>query len=359
MSLAFSLRQTRVARAERSLAERRFQQVRKLAHTFLFDVHDAIAELPGSTKARSLVVTEGLAYLDSLAQEAGGDRDLKAELASAYMRVAEVQSGVGAANEGDSVSALASLRKAVALREELAVAYAREPGVRDDLAEAQIRMSGLLGKTGNLGEAVAWGRKAVANREAVLALNRSDLAAEARLGATQQRLAWPISASGRPVGGARASRAVRRASREGRPRSRSAGVDPAGGRLLVSGPGRDLGTDGRLRPGARNLREGAHRFGEHPRGGPAQHAGEAAARLHARRHQLQPPDARGDPARPRGAGTGASARRGARGRGRAQCTGEVRARDDAAPSRGDARRGGARHGGPRPASARRRRSSRR
>ena len=199
VSLAVSLRQTRVALAESRLAERRFQQVRKLAHTFLFDVHDAIAELPGSTKARSLVVTEGLSYLDSLAREAGGDRDLKAELATAYMRVAEVQSGVGAANEGDSVSALASLKKAIALREELAAAHPQETGARDDLAEAQIRMSGLLAKIGNLDEAIGWGRRAVANRESVLARSPSDPAAEARLGATQQRLAWPVSASGKPV----------------------------------------------------------------------------------------------------------------------------------------------------------------
>ncbi len=199
VSLAVSLRQTRVALAESRLAERRFQQVRKLAHTFLFDVHDAIAELPGSTKARSLVVTEGLSYLDSLAREAGVDRDLKAELATAYMRVAEVQSGVGAANEGDSVSALESLKKAVALREELAAAHPNEAGARDDLAEAQIRMSGLLAKIGNLDQAIAWGRRAVANRETVLARSPSDPAAEARLGATQQRLAWPVSASGKPV----------------------------------------------------------------------------------------------------------------------------------------------------------------
>ena len=199
VSLGVSLRQTRVARAERALAERRFQQVRKLARTFLFDVHDAVAELPGSTKARSLLVNEGLAYLDSLARETAGDRELKAELAAAYMRVAEVQGGVGVANEGDSGSALASLKKAVALREGLAAAYAREPGVKDDLAESQIRMSGVLAKTGNLVESIAWGRKAVANREAVLALNASDLVAEARLGATQQRLAWSISASGAPL----------------------------------------------------------------------------------------------------------------------------------------------------------------
>lgn len=199
VSLGISLHQTRVARAERARAEHRFQQVRNLAHTFLFDVHDAVAELPGSTKARSILVKEGLAYLDSLAQEADDDRKLKSELASAYMRVAEVQSGVGAANEGDSVSALASYKKAVTLREELAADDTPESGEKDDLAESQIRLSGVLSKIGNLGEGVAWGRKAVANREAVLARDPSDLMAEARLGATQQRLAWAISASGEPA----------------------------------------------------------------------------------------------------------------------------------------------------------------
>lgn len=199
VSLAVSLHQTRVARAERARAEHRFQQVRKLAHTFLFDVHDAVAELPGSTKARSILVKEGLAYLDSLAQEAGDDRKLKSELATAYMRVAEVQSGVGAANEGESAAALASFRKAVAVREELVAGGRLEPVEKDDLAESQIRLAGVLAKMGSFDEGVAWGRKAVANREEVLARDPSDVMAEARLGATQQRLAWAISASGAPA----------------------------------------------------------------------------------------------------------------------------------------------------------------
>jgi len=37
-------------------AERRFQQVRNLANTFLFDIHDDIKKLPGSTAARARVV---------------------------------------------------------------------------------------------------------------------------------------------------------------------------------------------------------------------------------------------------------------------------------------------------------------
>ena len=196
--LGVSLRQTRIARAERARAERRFQQVRKLANTFLFDIHDAIADLPGATKARSLLVKEGLSYLDSLAQEAGDDRKLKAELAAAYLRVAEVQSSVGAANEGDSASAFGSYRKALALREDLAKDSAAD-AAGDDLADAQIRFSGFLAKVGDLPGAIAWGQKAVANREAIRERDPSDLLAAARLGSTQQRLAWAISESGAPT----------------------------------------------------------------------------------------------------------------------------------------------------------------
>lgn len=37
-------------------AQRRFQEVRSLAHSVMFDLHDAIAPLPGSTAARNLLV---------------------------------------------------------------------------------------------------------------------------------------------------------------------------------------------------------------------------------------------------------------------------------------------------------------
>ncbi len=75
--------QARVARAERARAERRFNEVRQLANSFVFEVHDAVANLPGSTPARSLIVQRGLKYLDSLSQDAAGDRALQRELASA------------------------------------------------------------------------------------------------------------------------------------------------------------------------------------------------------------------------------------------------------------------------------------
>src|SRR6185295_8810598 len=47
--LATTAWEARIARNERALADRRFNDVRKLATSFLFEFHDAVGDLPGST----------------------------------------------------------------------------------------------------------------------------------------------------------------------------------------------------------------------------------------------------------------------------------------------------------------------
>src|SRR3984893_17579890 len=74
-------------RQQKALAERRFNDVRQLAHSVLFDYHDAIKNLPGATKVRERLVRDALTYLDSLSREAHGDPALQRELAAAYERV--------------------------------------------------------------------------------------------------------------------------------------------------------------------------------------------------------------------------------------------------------------------------------
>jgi non-specific serine/threonine protein kinase/serine/threonine-protein kinase len=71
--VAATIREAHIAQAERQRAEKRFNDVRKLANSFLFEFHDAIQNLPGSTPARELVVKRALEYLDGLAKEAGDD----------------------------------------------------------------------------------------------------------------------------------------------------------------------------------------------------------------------------------------------------------------------------------------------
>jgi tetratricopeptide (TPR) repeat protein len=109
-----------VARIERSRAERRFQDVRRLANSLIFQLHDEIKDLPGSTRARRLVVGKGLEYLDSLMQESAGDVSLEREIASAYEKVGEIQGKFGDANVGDLAGASQSLQKTVRIREQIA-----------------------------------------------------------------------------------------------------------------------------------------------------------------------------------------------------------------------------------------------
>ena len=118
--MAATLRETYIAREERRRAEQRFNDVRKLANSLLFEVHDAIANLPGATPARKILVDRALEYLDKLAKEAKGDLSLQRELAAAYEKVGDVQGGFRSSNLGDKAGSIASYRKALAIREAIA-----------------------------------------------------------------------------------------------------------------------------------------------------------------------------------------------------------------------------------------------
>ncbi|HEX2271678.1 MAG TPA: serine/threonine-protein kinase, partial [Pyrinomonadaceae bacterium] len=142
--------QARVARAERARAESRFNEVRQLANSIVFEVHDAIHNLPGSTPARSLIVQRGLKYLDSLAKDAAGDRGLQRELAGAYEKLGAVQYTPSVAHLGDLPGALESHRKAAALREALVAADPSNRDYRRDLLDSYWYIATLLGAKGDL-----------------------------------------------------------------------------------------------------------------------------------------------------------------------------------------------------------------
>ncbi|HEY3837803.1 MAG TPA: protein kinase [Bryobacteraceae bacterium] len=105
--------------AQRKTQER-FDQLRALANSILFELHDEIAKLPGGTKARSMVLQKAITYLDALAKDAAGDMSLQMDLAEAYIRVGELQG----TNLSETRLALASFGKAVEIAR---AASARDP----------------------------------------------------------------------------------------------------------------------------------------------------------------------------------------------------------------------------------------
>jgi eukaryotic-like serine/threonine-protein kinase len=147
--LLLTIREARIAEAQRARAERRFNDVRKLARDLMLDVHDSIQYLPGATPARKLIIQDALEYLDSLAKESAGDSSLQRELATAYEKVGDVQGWDVRSNLGDTAGALQSFRKSLAIRQVLAHEHPDDQQARSDLAEGYTKVGDLLLQTGD------------------------------------------------------------------------------------------------------------------------------------------------------------------------------------------------------------------
>jgi eukaryotic-like serine/threonine-protein kinase len=130
------VREAHVANMERAKAQNRFDELRGLANSVIFELHDDIARLSGSTEVRKKLVTRALAYLDSLAKESAGDVGLQTEVAAAYLRLGDVLGKPSEPNLGDPAGALASYQKGLSVAE---AALSRNPS-RDDL----LRQMGLI-----------------------------------------------------------------------------------------------------------------------------------------------------------------------------------------------------------------------
>jgi non-specific serine/threonine protein kinase/serine/threonine-protein kinase len=147
--------QAGVARSQEARAERRFNDVRKLANSLIFEVHDSIRNLPGATQARKLVVSRALEYLDSLSREASGDPSLQRELATAYDTIGDVLGYSGTANLGDFQGAAASYAKALAIWEALAAANPTDVNVQLGLGSEYFRITQVLENIGDFAAARA------------------------------------------------------------------------------------------------------------------------------------------------------------------------------------------------------------
>jgi tetratricopeptide (TPR) repeat protein len=137
--------------------------------------------LPGSTPARKLIVDRALKYLDRLAREEGRDPGLEEDLASAYIRVGDVQGGPNGANLGDRAGALASYQKALGIRQALAAANPTDLPARRRLAEIYRRIATQKLWFGSIVEASDTVRQGLAIDQAIAADPRHAREDEMRL----------------------------------------------------------------------------------------------------------------------------------------------------------------------------------
>jgi non-specific serine/threonine protein kinase/serine/threonine-protein kinase len=172
--------QARVAHAERARAERRYDDVRRLSNSLLFEVHDALRDVVGGTQARRVVVDRALEHLGRLAAESRRDPGVSLELALAYKRIGEIQYQVGTGGSlGDAAAALQSYAASAALLEPLAARG--DSRAMGELAELRFVEASVLKGRGELDRALAAYAEAERLDGALAGRQPPDRAAQRRL----------------------------------------------------------------------------------------------------------------------------------------------------------------------------------
>lgn len=169
-----TLWQARIAQAERTKAENRFNDVRSLANSFLFEFSPLIENLPGSTPARELLVKRALEYLDNLSKEAENDFELQKELGIAYEKVGDVQGNPANSNLGDMKGAIASYEKVVGIREKLFANDANDLNTQSSLADIYKRLASVLNYSNEPKKSDEFLDKALAIQEKIIAAQPND-----------------------------------------------------------------------------------------------------------------------------------------------------------------------------------------
>lgn len=156
--LAFSIYEAR--RATRGAA-----LVRQLANTFVFEVYDAIARLPGATKTRELVVARALSYLQAIERDSPRDPRVQYEIGVAYKKIADVTGQATGANLGDSASALQYYRRAETHLERAVNANPGDEAARLAFLEVLQRQGQSLAYSGAAAEARKYYQRALTAAE--------------------------------------------------------------------------------------------------------------------------------------------------------------------------------------------------
>ena len=143
-----------MAQAQRAIAERRYENGRKLVQSYLGEVDRKLEAMPGSTDVRNLIAQRNLEYLDRMSADAQGDVPLTRELAQAYFLIARTQRMM-AQSGVEREQARRNMVKAVQLRRTV---FDKTGDIvdRGQLAYLLSQLGGLLVQSGELRQAIAY-----------------------------------------------------------------------------------------------------------------------------------------------------------------------------------------------------------
>ncbi|OYT90909.1 MAG: hypothetical protein CFE43_16175 [Burkholderiales bacterium PBB3] len=144
LGLAAALWQWQQAETARTAEAQRFAQVRTQANRLLFDYHDAILLLPGSTPLVARLLTDAREYLASLSNQAHNDAALLRELGVAHRRLGDLYTSSGRPSLGDVKQSLSQQQTAVALLTRAQALQPKNDDGRYQLALAQAALADTL-----------------------------------------------------------------------------------------------------------------------------------------------------------------------------------------------------------------------
>ncbi len=168
----------------------RFQQVRSLANTMLFDTQREIRDQPGLTHLRERLVAQAATHLAGLAEDARNDPSLREELAAAYEQLGELRGDPEYASLGDLAGAIASYTSAESLRAALFAAAPHDAARARALAEVRARIAAAESWNGDNDAAIRQGEPALAALDSLARLQPADTSLVLEAAEVRSKRGW-------------------------------------------------------------------------------------------------------------------------------------------------------------------------
>lgn len=161
------------ARRQQQIAEQRFDQVRKIANSLIFDYHDEISKLEGTTRLREKLVIDGVNYLNAVSHEAADNVELLRETAIAYRKIGDAQGRPYDTNLGKLDEALISYQKSADLLEKAVSLAFADIALKDELLKSYDALAQAVSRSGDKPGAARIIEKAMALGEQIPAAEKS------------------------------------------------------------------------------------------------------------------------------------------------------------------------------------------
>ncbi|HLJ48949.1 MAG TPA: serine/threonine-protein kinase [Bryobacteraceae bacterium] len=212
VGLVASLQYAHRANQQQLRAEREFAALRKLTHSFLFEIDDAIQSLSGATALHELVVKRSIEYLDQLATEAGNDAAVLDDLAEGYTRIARLLANERHARPSGSLeTGMQTGLKALAIRRRLAAFKPGDPATLRNLQDSLWSVAGAYATMGDYRAALGlqWERVQSAQRIASRQTTSEDSSRQADSLTAMADYEWRLGRYDEALDHARHSLAIR------------------------------------------------------------------------------------------------------------------------------------------------------